>query len=591
MSYTRSVKVVGLYLLRNEADIIETNLRHHFAVGIDEAIVIDNGSADGTLELLANLTEDMPIQLSSEVGPMYQQERVTRMARLATLQGADWLLPIDADEFWVGTGAPLRHVLEETPSEARLLVVELVNFVQSRDVLAAEPGCLASMSMTPERTFGPGGDLPRMVREEEIGFVEIRYTPKCVHRATPDATVSKGNHYAGERGATPTDRITCLHAPLRALSTLTTKLDHGRRAFEDGVPGEASWHVKRWWQMARDGTLDREWEALSYQDGAITVGGRRRELVRDDRLRHTVTDVAPLVRTTAADVHNPTAAMPPAVGAYLLALETVPGWLSMLDFRLLVELDRLQRHYGIGGDLFEIGTYLGKSAILLGHLARLAGDRLTVCDVFEHIELIDQESFPGFNHWYSTLTERAFVEQYQRFHAELPEIIVGASETIDVKQLDRARTCRLVHVDGGHRYDIVRADASTAQQLLSPGGIVAFGGISASHFPGTALAVWELVLGREFTPLCLTGGKLYGTWDAGGVDWSARIDEWVSQERDLGSEIHTLAGWPVRRVFAHERPPVPAEKLVRIPDLEDLPGGASAGEKRPNPSPSPSPSL
>ena len=105
MSYTRSVKVVGLYLLRNEADIIETNLRHHFAVGIDEAIVIDNGSTDGTLELLANLTEDMPIQLSSEVGPMYQSERVTRMARLATLQGADWVLPIDADEFWVGSGA------------------------------------------------------------------------------------------------------------------------------------------------------------------------------------------------------------------------------------------------------------------------------------------------------------------------------------------------------------------------------------------------------------------------------------------------------------------------------------------------------
>src|SRR5208283_4169904 len=230
MSYTRSVKVVGLYLLRNEADIIETNLRHHFAVGIDEAIVIDNGSTDGTLELLATLTADMPIQLSSEVGPMYQEERVTRMARLATLQGADWLLPIDADEFWVGTGAPLRHVLEETPSEARLLVVELVNFVQSRDVLVAEPGCLASMSMTPERTFGPGGDLPKMVRGEEIGFVEIRYTPKCVHRATPDATVSKGNHYVGERGATPTDRITCLHAPLRAFSTLTTKLDHGRRA-------------------------------------------------------------------------------------------------------------------------------------------------------------------------------------------------------------------------------------------------------------------------------------------------------------------------------------------------------------------------
>ena len=103
-TYTRCVNVVGLYLLRNEADIIETNLRHHFASVIDEAIVIDNGSTDGTIELVSELAEDLPIRLASEVGPMYQSDRVTRMARLAVMQGADWVLPIDADEFWVGAG-------------------------------------------------------------------------------------------------------------------------------------------------------------------------------------------------------------------------------------------------------------------------------------------------------------------------------------------------------------------------------------------------------------------------------------------------------------------------------------------------------
>ena len=55
--------VVGLYLLRNEADIIETNLRHHFASVIDEAIVIDNGSTDGTIELVSGLAEDLPVRI------------------------------------------------------------------------------------------------------------------------------------------------------------------------------------------------------------------------------------------------------------------------------------------------------------------------------------------------------------------------------------------------------------------------------------------------------------------------------------------------------------------------------------------------
>jgi hypothetical protein len=40
-----AVKVVGVYLVRNEVDVIETNRRHHhFATGLDEAIVLDNGS-------------------------------------------------------------------------------------------------------------------------------------------------------------------------------------------------------------------------------------------------------------------------------------------------------------------------------------------------------------------------------------------------------------------------------------------------------------------------------------------------------------------------------------------------------------------
>ncbi len=523
MSYTRSVKVVGLYLLRNEADIIETNLRHHFAVLIDEAIVVDNGSTDGTMELLVDLADDLPLQLASEVGHMYQAERVTRMARFATLQGADWVIPIDADEFWVGTDTPPRDVLEEAPSDVLALFVEVVNFVQSRDIRVAEPGCVASMTMRPQQAVAPSGDIPRMVRDGELGYVEIGYTPKCVRRARPDITVSKGNHFDGDRGGMPTDRITCLHAPVRAFSKLTSKLDHGRRALEEGVPGETSWQTKRWWQMARERTLDREWEALSYADGAITVAGRRRELVRDDRLRDAVTAVAPLVRTTADDIFNPTNGMPPAVGAYLLALDTVPGWFSALDLRVLVELDRLQGRGGVSGDVFEIGTYLGKSAILLGHLARAPGERLTVCDVFEHADLIDPESYPVHHHWYSELTEKAFVEQYLRFHADLPEIIVGAWEAIPTERL--GGTCPMVHVDGGDKYDVVRQDASTARLLLRPGGIVAFDDISTLHNPGSALAAWEL------------------------------------------------------RLFALDRPQVDADKLVRIPDLEELPGGASAGEQ------------
>jgi Glycosyl transferase family 2/Methyltransferase domain len=575
VSYTRFVKAVGLYLVRNEVDLIETNLRHHFARVIDEAIVIDNGSSDGTLERVAHLAADLPIQLASEVGPMFQAERVTRMARFAVARGADWLLPIDADEFWVGAGASFRDVLEETPGDVRALFVEVVNFVQRRDVLVARPGRLASMTMRPERAIGPAEETSRMVREGEIGWLEALSTPKCVLRASPDVVVANGNHVTATRDGMPTERLTCLHAPIRARSVLTAKLDHGRRLLEVGAPAEAGWHVKRWWQMAREGTFDREWDALSYEDGAIAVAGRRHQLVRDDRLRDTVVAVAPDVRTTDARAASPVDEMAPAVGAYLLGLDTVPGWFSPLDFRVFVELDRIQHDRDTAGDLFEIGAYLGKSAILLGHLVRPPTERLTVCDVFEHVESVDAESFLQHNHWYSGVSEKAFLEQYKRFHEQLPDVIVGSSETIDAAAV--AGTCRIVHLDGGHRYEIVRHDVSTARVLLGLGGIVALEGIFAPHHPGAALAVWELVLSGTFVPLCVTESKLYGTWDeASTADWAARIDEWVAKEPDLGLEVHTLAERVVvRRLFTHGRPPAAEHQRVRIPDLADIPGPES----------------
>ena len=294
---------------------------------------------------------------------MYQSDRVTRMARLAIMQGADWVLPIDADEFWVGAGGSFRHVLEDTPAEVRR-ALRRVGDVRPEPRRPGGATGLPRVHDDAARASGrAGGRGPRLVRDEEVGWVEIMYTPKCVHRARPGITVPKGNHLTGVPDGRATDLLTCLHAPMRAFSTLAVKLDHGRRAVEENGPLEARSVVAR--------------EAL-VADGAGAhagprVGGaqlprwshhRRRPAPRA-RLRTTgcvmpVVAVAPLVRTTAADVANPTLRMPPAVGAYYYALDTVPGWFSMLDFRILVELDRLQHEHGIGGDLFEIGAYYGK---------------------------------------------------------------------------------------------------------------------------------------------------------------------------------------------------------------------------------------
>ena len=80
------MKVVMAIKVRNEADIIETNLRYHLALGVDHFIVTDNGSDDGTTEILQGFADEGVLDLISEPGQDFwsaAHEWVTRMAREA----------------------------------------------------------------------------------------------------------------------------------------------------------------------------------------------------------------------------------------------------------------------------------------------------------------------------------------------------------------------------------------------------------------------------------------------------------------------------------------------------------------------------
>ncbi|MFN0154048.1 MAG: glycosyltransferase family 2 protein, partial [Gaiella sp.] len=111
-------------LARDEADIIEGQIRFHLAAGVDFFIVTDHGSCDGTTEILSRLAHEGVAHVIREDGAtLRQSEWVTRMARLAALEhGADWVINSDADEFWLPSGGGLKQVLSLMPE--RIGVVE-----------------------------------------------------------------------------------------------------------------------------------------------------------------------------------------------------------------------------------------------------------------------------------------------------------------------------------------------------------------------------------------------------------------------------------------------------------------------------------
>lgn len=99
------MKLVAVSVVKNEADIIEAFVRHTRAWA-DEHLIFDHDSTDGTRQILFELVrEGLPLKLftGDAIGNL-QQSRSNHLARTAfTEHGADWVLPLDADEILVAS--------------------------------------------------------------------------------------------------------------------------------------------------------------------------------------------------------------------------------------------------------------------------------------------------------------------------------------------------------------------------------------------------------------------------------------------------------------------------------------------------------
>lgn len=107
------MRLVAVSIVKNEADIIEAFVRHTFA-WVDHHLVFDHDSTDGTREILLALRhEGLPVTLFHDGDPGHlQQARSNHLTRLAAeAHGADWVLPLDADEILAGPG---RAMLEQS---------------------------------------------------------------------------------------------------------------------------------------------------------------------------------------------------------------------------------------------------------------------------------------------------------------------------------------------------------------------------------------------------------------------------------------------------------------------------------------------
>jgi hypothetical protein len=136
------VKIVAISMVRNEGDVIEAFVRHHAEI-VDQLVVVDHRSADGTDEIvLALAAEGLPVRLLREDSRVQRQNEVmtSLMRDASTEEEADWVLPLDADEFLTAPGASVRAVLGCSPQQP--LAVDMRPYVPTADDPRDEPNPL-----------------------------------------------------------------------------------------------------------------------------------------------------------------------------------------------------------------------------------------------------------------------------------------------------------------------------------------------------------------------------------------------------------------------------------------------------------------
>lgn len=214
----------GVAMIKNEADIIEQTVKHLFEQGIDHILIVDNGSTDGTQEILSRLAQDYPLSLGQDNEPAYyQSEKMTWLADRAKEQGATWIVPFDADEFWFGTNKSLANILARTKNP--ILETPIYNqFPQPDGTWTVDP-------------------VPH--REAKICFKPNR-----------PFVLAMGNHSLIGPGKIDNTQTAILHRPWRSFEQFERKIRQGATSLDlTNLPESLGYH---WRALGRATSQDLE---------------------------------------------------------------------------------------------------------------------------------------------------------------------------------------------------------------------------------------------------------------------------------------------------------------------------------------------
>lgn len=221
--------IVGIARVKDEQDIIATTVGH-MLTQVDRVIVEDNGSTDGTLDILNAL--DVEVLRDDSIG-YYQSRAMSRLARYAAERGADVVIPFDADELWYSPFGAIREVLANHPA-ASIYKAALYDHIAT------------------------GADTPDTDPVQRMAWRRREPTPlpKVAVRVRPKVTIHQGNHGA-DYGDTIDGLLVVRHYPYRSVEQFVSKVRNGAAAYAaTDLPEDMGKHWRDYGRLLEAGGPD-----------------------------------------------------------------------------------------------------------------------------------------------------------------------------------------------------------------------------------------------------------------------------------------------------------------------------------------------
>ena len=286
-----TTRLVMTLLVRDEIDIVRQNIEFHLRHGVDFIIATDNGSVDGTRDVLLAYQDKGVLRLIDEPAKTHEQALwVNRMGELAAKEyQADLIFHCDADEFWNPEDGNIKtSFLKAKPAD--VLRVKALNVVlEDRNGDEEFPKDAIYSIVRPTRRNA-------VAQVSDNRYLRRSHRKVIYHLRNGYLPVSAGNH----RIAHPpvglrqckSSRITIYHYPCRGKAHFYRKVANGGSALAAGAKATEGTgvHWRKWYTALQSGELEKEYQSMVLKPDAAQQLIKMRVVRRGNRLAD---DVSP----------------------------------------------------------------------------------------------------------------------------------------------------------------------------------------------------------------------------------------------------------------------------------------------------------